>query len=451
MKRIGTAAAVVAVAALGLAGCGGSSGGTSAGGSSSSTSSGGASTSASASGGGLPQLKGKTIEVAAEWQQTEEASFKKVIAAFEQATGAKVQYTSTGNNTATILGTRVAGGNPPDVALIPQPGLIQQFVAKGAVKPLPSSVQGVVQQSFSKTWQDLGTFNGKLSAVWFKAANKSTVWYRTDAFNQAGVTEPKTWPDFVKALQTLRDAGITPLSIGGGDGWTLTDWFENVYIRSAGAQKYDQLTQHKIPWTDPSVKSALSTLGSLWKQKDLLAGNPLQTTFPDSVTNVFGNKKGAVVYEGDFVAGVISGSTKAKVGTDAKFFPFPSVNNSPPSVVGGGDAAVMMKDSPAAEAFMAYLASPQSADIWVKLGGFTSPNKSVPLADYPDDISRQVAQQLVSAQVFRFDMSDQTPAQFGGTPGQGEWKDLQDFLANPTNVNGAAQKLESDAKAAYKS
>ncbi|MDQ6874388.1 MAG: ABC transporter substrate-binding protein [Actinomycetota bacterium] len=397
-----------------------------------------------------PSLKGKTVTVDAEWQKDEQKNFEAVLKGFTDKTGAKVQYTSTGSDTATILGTAIAGGNPPDVALIPQPGLIQQFLDKGAVKELPADVQATVKKNYSQVWQDLGTVNGKMVGVWFKAANKSTVWYRTDAFNAAGVQPPKTWDDFLKTLGTIRDSGVKPLSVAGGDGWTLTDWFENVYIRTAGADMYDKLTKHQIPWTDPSVKTALSTLGKLWGQKDLLAPNATQTSFPDSVTQVFGTKKAAVVYEGDFVAGVISGSTKAKVGTDAKFFPFPSINSSPDSVVGGGDAAVMMKDSPGARALMNYLATPEAADIWVKLGGFTSPNKSVNVADYPDDISRQVAQQLVAAQVFRFDMSDLAPAQFGGTPGQGEWKDLQGFLANPTSVDATAAQLEKDAAAAYK-
>lgn len=444
MKRIPAASAVTAVVALTLAGCGGS-GSTSSGSANSS-----ATPSSSSTGLALPNLKGQTITVDAEWQAAEQKAFEQVLQGFEQATGATVKYTSTGDNTATVLGTAIAGGSPPDVALIPQPGLIQQFVTKGAIKPLPDSVQNIVKANYSQTWQDLGTFDGKMSAVWFKAANKSTVWYRTAAFTQAGVTVPATWDDFIKALKTIRDSGTTPLSIGGADGWTLTDWFENVYLRTAGPDKYDALTQHKIKWTDPSVTKALQLLGGLWSQRNLIVGNPVQTSFPDSVTQVFGQKKGAVVYEGDFVAGVISASTKAKVGTDANFFPFPSIDNSPPSVVGGGDAAVMMKDTPGAQALMAYLASPMSADVWVKIGGFTSPNKGVPNADYPDDVSRKIAQDLVDAQVFRFDMSDQEPAQFGGTPGRGEWKDLQNFLANPSNVSGTQQQLEKDAAAAYK-
>jgi ABC-type glycerol-3-phosphate transport system substrate-binding protein len=438
MKRTIPAAALISAAVVALAGCGGSSSG----------GGGGGNTPSPTSTAALPDLGGQSIEVAAEWQKDEEKSFKQVLGAFEDATGATIKYTSTGDQTATILGTRVAGGNPPDVALIPQPGLIQQFVDKGAVKPLPDDVSTAVTQNFGQAWQDLGTFNGKLYAVWFKAANKSTMWYRPDAFAQAGVTPPTSWSDFIKSLGTLRDSGSTPLSIGGGDGWTLTDWFENVYLSSAGPDMYDKLTQHKIKWTDPSVKTALQALQQAWTSK-YIAPNALQTLFPDSVTQVFGQKKAAQVYEGDFVAGVISGSTKAKVGTDAKFYPFPQAGSTS-GVVGGGDAAVMFKDTPATEALMTYLASAQSADIWVKLGGFTSPNKNVPSADYPDDISRQIADQLVNAESFKFDMSDQEPSQFGGTPNQGEWKDLQDFLGGKS-VAATQQALEKDAAAAYKS
>ncbi|PZS32887.1 MAG: sugar ABC transporter substrate-binding protein [Pseudonocardiales bacterium] len=395
-------------------------------------------------------LKGQTVSVTATWSKDEQKNFEAVLKGFETQTGAKVQYTSAGDQIAQVLGTAIAGGSPPDVAVVPQPGLIKQFLDKGAVKELPADVQAAVKANYGTSWQQLGTIDGKMVAVFFKGANKSTVWYRTDAFKTAGVQEPATFDDFTKVLGTIRDSGTAPLSVGGGDGWTLTDWFENVYIRVAGADKYDQLTKHQIPWTDQSVKDTLKVLGKLWGDKTLLASNPTKTPFPDSVSQVFGTKKAAVVYEGDFVAGVIAGSTKAKVGTDAKFFAFPSVNGSKPAVVGGGDAAVMMSNTPAAKALMKYLASPEAASIWVKLGGFTSPNKSVDLASYPDDTSRAIAKQLVEADVFRFDMSDLEPSAFGGTPGKGEWKDLQDFLAAPTTVDATAAQLEKDAAPAYK-
>src|SRR3954470_7788676 len=438
MKRL-SAVAALAMAAT-VAACGGSS---------SSNNAGGASPSASA---GLPQLTGTTINVIGKWSGVEQKSFLKVLDDFEAKTGATVNFTSSGDNTPTVLGTRIAAGNPPDVAILPQPGLLQQFAAKGNLIKLPDNIVQLVKSSYSQSWQDLASSGGVMYGVWFKGANKSTIWYRTDAFTQAGITTPPTtWDDFVKDLGTLRDSGASgPVSSGGGDGWTLTDLFENIYLRTAGAEKYDQLTNHQIPWTDPSVKEALTIMSGFWKQKNLFQPNTLQTTFADSVTQVFGNKKGAVVIEGDFAATNITQSTKAKPGVDAKFFPFPSVKGSEPAVMGSGDVAVMMKDNKGSQALLQYLASPESASIWAGLGGFTAPNSKVPLSAYSDDVARESADQLVKAKVFRFDLSDLTPADFGGTPGQGMWKDLQDLFTNPSNVDGTAKKLEQQAKAAYK-
>lgn len=432
-------AAVAAGLMLAAAGCGG----------------GGADGGSQSSGkGGGQTLKGQTVEVAAVWTGAEQKSFQKVLDAFAEKTGATVKYTPTGDNQSTFLGSKVSGGAPPDVALLAQQGVLVQFAQKGWIKPLPPEAQQALQQNYAKIWQELGSSDGKTYGVYYKAANKSTVWYRPQAFSDAGIAQPPTtWADFVKDVGTISDSGTTPLAVGGGDGWTLTDWFENVYASQAGVDKYDQLSKHEIPWTDPSVKNALKTLAQVWKPNYIAggAGGALQTDMPTSVTQAFGNPaKAAMVYEGDFVPGVISSQTKSKVGTDAKFFPFPAVGQAPP-VVGGGDAATMMKDTPGARALVAFLASKEGAEVWAKLGGFTSPNKSVDLSVYPDDIQRSIAKSVIDAgDNFRFDMSDLAPAAFGGTKGQGEWKDLQDFLQNPGNVDGAAKKLEADAAKSFK-
>jgi alpha-glucoside transport system substrate-binding protein len=157
-----------------------------------------------------------------------------------------------------------------------------------------------------------------------------------------------------------------------------------------------------------------------------------------------------MVLEADFVAGEIVNSTKAKPETGFNVFDFPSINGSEPAVVGGGDQLVMFNDTPATRALVRYLASPQAAEIWVKLGGFSSPNTGVPESAYPDPILRSTATALAKAKVFRFDLSDLQPSAFGGTVGQGEFKLFQDFLSNPSDVDGIAQKLEDAAAKAYK-
>ncbi|MER7175871.1 ABC transporter substrate-binding protein [Streptomyces mesophilus] len=403
----------------------------------------------------LPKLDGQTLEVSGVWSGPEEKNFRKVLEEFEKRTGAKVNYLSTGDNTATVLGTRIEGGKPPNVSFLPQVGVLHQFAERGWVKPLGKEAQAQLDKNFSKGWKDLGAYEGKQYGVYAKAANKSLIWYNTEGFETAGITEPPAdWKSFVETAQTLSDAGWPAVSIGGQDGWTLTDWFENIYLSQAGPEKYDQLAKHEIKWTDPSVKEALTTLAELWGKDDLIQGGAdgaLRTEFPKSVTNTFsGDSPAAMVFEGDFVAANINADTDAKLGEDADVFKFPAVGDESP-VVSAGDVATVLKDGEASQAMITWLASKDAAEIWVNQGGILSPNKSVDMAKYKDKITREIAQALLDAgDDFRFDMSDQAPAAFGGTKGQGMWKGLQDFLKNPGDVEGLQQQLESAAAKAYK-
>ncbi|MEV0604321.1 ABC transporter substrate-binding protein [Streptomyces sp. NPDC050315] len=437
-----TATALVAVGALALTGCGGDGGGKDEG-------KGGTDSAPTVR---LPKLNGQTLQVTAVWTGPERENFTKVLDEFEKRTGAKVDFVPSGDDMAGFIGSKVAGGGAPDVAMLQQVGVLQEFAKKGWLKQLGPAAEKELTKNFSKGWQELGSYQGKSYGVYFKASNKSLVWYNTQAFENAGVSEPKDWKGFLKTARTLADSGVEPVSVGGADGWTLTDWFENIYLSQAGPEKYDQLAKHEIKWTDPSVKQALTTLGSLFGAKGLLAGGnagALQTAFPQSVTQTFKEEpKAAMVSSADFAAANI-GQTKAKVGTDAKVFPFPAVGKESP-VVTGGDVAVALKDNKASQALLTFLASPDAARIWAGQGGFVSANKKLDPAVYPNAVFREIGKALVAAgDDFRFDMSDQAPASFGGKPGQGEWKALQDFLKNPKDVAGTQAQLEKDAAKSF--
>jgi alpha-glucoside transport system substrate-binding protein len=403
-------------------------------------------------GGGNEDISG-SISLMGIWVGTEQQSIQAVLDGFkEQYPNVDVKYNAAGDNIVTVLATAVQGGNPPDLATIAQPGTIAEYANAGELQPIDFA-KDTIAENFDDSIVDLGTVDGKLYSFLFKGANKSTVWYNVPAFEDAGVDPPETWDDFLANAETLKASGVPAYSIGGADGWTLTDLFENIYIRTAGPDMYDQLAAHEIPWTDQSVKDALTEMGKILGDTDNIAGGKqgaLQTDFPTSVTQVFADPpKAAQVIEADFVAGEIVNSTNAEPETGFNEFVFPSINDSPAVVVGGGDQVVMFKDSPAAEALVEYLASPEAAAIWVKRGGFSSPNKNVSEDDYPDPILKATATALAGAETFRFDLSDLQPSAFGGTVGQGLFKLFQDFLANPDDVDGIAQQMEDAAKKAY--
>jgi alpha-glucoside transport system substrate-binding protein len=392
-----------------------------------------------------------TVSVMAVWTGPEQASFQAVLDGFEEANpDVTVNYTSAGDQLPTQLSTAVEGGNPPDVAVLPQPGLMRDFAEKDALQPLDFAEQDV-ETNLGESAVVLGSVDDVLYGFLFKAANKSTVWYNVGAFEDAGVEPPETWEDFLAAAETVNSSGLPAYSIGGADGWTLTDLFENIYLRTAGAEKYDQLSTHEIPWTDQSVKDALTEMAKVVGDGDNIVGGTagaLQTDFPTSVSNVFAaTPKGAQVIEGDFVPGVVDHGLEPE--TDFNVFAFPPIGESGKVVVGGGDTVVMFEDSPAAQALIKYLTSSEAAEIWAERGGFATLNKDVDASVYPDPITETTAGAIAEAEVFRFDLSDLQPAAFGGTVGQGLFKLFQDFVENPDNVDGITQQMETAAAEAF--
>jgi alpha-glucoside transport system substrate-binding protein len=392
------------------------------------------------------------ISIMAIWGGAEQESFQAVIDGFNELyPNVNVKYTSGGDNLAPLLSTAVEGGNPPDIAAVGQPGLMKGFVEQGAIQPI-DDLRDKIVENFGQSVADVGSVDGTQYAIMFKGANKSTIWYNVADFEEAGVEPPETWEDLTADADTLKAAGITPYSVGVDVGWPITDMFENVYIRSAGADMYDKLTNHEIPWTDQSVKDALTTMQGIVGSSDNMAGGTdaaLETTMDASVAKVFSDQpEAAMVVIGDFAPGVVKDNPLEPV-TGYNVFAFPSINGSGPVVVGGGDLFVNFKKSEAATAFLDYLTTPDAAEIWAARGGFSSPNKNVDPSVYPDDITRTNATALAEAEEFRFDMSDLEPSAFGGTPGAGLFKAFTDFVAKPDDIDGITQQMEADAKKAF--
>jgi ABC-type glycerol-3-phosphate transport system substrate-binding protein len=383
---------------------------------------------------------------------TGQPQFQAVIDQFERLyPNVQVEYRPIGPGLPIAL---TAGGQLPDMADVAQPGAVQQLVDSGKLKPI-TYAETVISQNFAPSWKALGTFDRKLYGLVFKAANKSVVWYSPRSFVKAGVIPPKTFTGLLAVAKKVKASGLPAYSLGGGEGWTLTDLFENVYLRTFGPVKYGLLSRHKIPWTSPSVTVALQTMVKILGDTANIHGGTngaLQTGFNRSVTNVFSSPpKASMVFEGDFVRGVIANSTNAKPGTGFSTFPWPSIDPKYASSVEiGGDLIVTFKDNPAIEAFVKYLATPAAAAVWAKQGGFGTGNHNMPTSVYPDPITRRLEVQMLTAKSVVFDMSDSQPIAFGATAGQGEWGLFQDLLAKPADYKSIQQQLEKAAAAAYK-
>ena len=394
----------------------------------------------------------KSIEVLSLWGGSEKDAFLKVTKAFTKKTGINVKYT-TARDFVPVIRTRLAAGNPPDVAIIPRPGVLADLAHQGSVKELGSMgiSSSYMKARYGKAWIDLGTVDGKLYGVAAKANSKSVIWYRPDVFKKNNLKPPTTWAQLLAVTKKLKAAGDTPWAQGAKDSWTLTDWFENAYARTAGPTKYGNLFAGKGNFSDASVKAALRTMLQILNEDNLAGGvdGALGTAFVDAIGQVFGKNPTADLYfEGGFVGGIATQqvNTALKPGKTIDSFPWPTIKaqlGNP--LVGGGDLAAAFKDSAEVRSFLQFISSAQAGTVWVSTGAIVSPNKQVKPGAYPNALVRKEAAQVAGAKVFLFDGSDLLPGSLGDDWGS----TLQGVLQNPGKMNSLLSSFQSKAKKAF--
>lgn len=383
--------------------------------------------------GEVKEESAKTVRVFGAFVDEEARRFEEAIKPFEERTGIDVIYEGS-SEFETLISVRVEGGNPPDIAGLPQPGLMNNFASQGKLIPMWPSLEKAVDTNYAPVWKSLGSFEGTPYGVFHRVNAKSFVWYPKKAWDKAGYKVPTTWKE-LEALQNKMVAdGVTPWAVGiesgGATGWPGTDWIEDIMLRTAGPEVYDKWVANEIPFNDPAVKNAFNILGKIWLNPKLVYGGTntiLTTSFGDAQLPLFSNPPKAMMHrQGNFITGFFPDSVQANLEEEVGVFPLPSIN---PEfgipVLGGGDQFVAFKDTPEVRAFMEFLATWESGELWAKSGGALFPYLNQDLNAYPNAIERSLAEALVNAKVFRFDASDLMPGQVGaGT----FWTGVVDWL-----------------------
>ena len=377
---------------------------------------------------------------------------------FTKQTGIQVSVESN-RDLVPILRTRIAGGSPPDVALIPQPGLLAEFAKAGNLKPLVKAdgTAGLVDpklltDNYVQSLLDLGTVDGAVYGFFAKFNSKSTVWYKPASFKDLGVDVPKTWDDLLAIQKKYVDAGKTPWSIGGSDNWTLTDWFENLYVRINGPEMYMKLFRtHEIPWTDDSVAKTFDAFKQIVSpaDKNLAGGSEgtLSTDFISAASLVFRpDAKAEMYYEGGFIGGILAQNFPTlKPVDDFNAFLFPQVNDEYGApVTGGGDLIAAFADRPEVGELLKWMAGVDGNTLWAKTNAIVSPNKNVDLSVY-SPLGAIDAGQVSGAKVLVFDGSDLMPSAASDAFGTA----MQDFISNPDDAQKVMSDIEAAAATAY--
>jgi alpha-glucoside transport system substrate-binding protein len=416
-----------------------------------------ASTLLAACGGGATSsvIQSKTVDLLTTWGDGELTSFKAVVAPFESQEGITINIESTRDVNATLT-TRLAGNNPPDIAILPNPGKMQQLASQHHLIALDSFLDmNKVHSDYSSAWTDLGSYNGHLYAIFYKAANKGTIWYNPAQFQSNGYQLPTTWDQLIALSNQIASGGKYPWSMGvesgSASGWPGADWIAQIYLNQSGPEMYDKWVAHTIPWTDASIKSAFQMFGQIVTGSHFINSAPqsiLATNFQPASFLPFDSPPQAYMYYlGDFTEGFITGQFKSLApGTGFNFFPFPTINMQyKGAVTGGADLVTALRNTTAVQKLVTYLETAAAQEIWVKRGGFTSPNKQVNLSAYPDPVAKASAQQLQNASIYRFGADDLMPSAVEDA----FWKAMLSYIANPSQLDSILSNMESVAAQAY--
>jgi alpha-glucoside transport system substrate-binding protein len=238
---------------------------------------------------------------------------------------------------------------------------------------------------------------------------------------------------------------------GSASGWPGADWIAQIYLNQSGPEMYDKWVAHTIPWTDASIKSAFQMFGQIVTGSHFINSAPqsiLATNFQPASFLPFDSPPQAYMYYlGDFTEGFITGQFKSLApGTGFNFFPFPTINMQyKGAVTGGADLVTALRNTTAVQKLVTYLETAAAQEIWVKRGGFTSPNKQVNLSAYPDPVAKASAQQLQNASIYRFGADDLMPSAVEDA----FWKAMLSYIANPSQLDSILSNMESVAAQAY--
>jgi alpha-glucoside transport system substrate-binding protein len=388
------------------------------------------------------------VEVIGIWGGDPELpSFEAMVAPWESETGGSVNFTGTRDITS-ILTTRVSGGDPPDVAIPAEIGLFKQFASEGELTPLSDcpGLEEKVREEYPQSFIDLGTVDGTLYGFFMKADTKATVFYNPSFFTENGyepLPDGSTFDDLLTLSDEIANGGVVPpwsmgQEAGAGSGFPGSDFIQQIILNEAGEETYDGLVDGTVTWSDPAVKDAWEKFGQIATTDGYTVQGSAEvinaTNFQDAVFPPFQDPPtAAMVYLGAFAGGFITEQFPAAVaGEDFDFFTFPGG-----MVTGGANIAYAFNNDETTCSFLNDLASAETQQIWVELGGFTSLNSNVDLSSYPDDIARKAAEQLLDAEVFRFDLDDA----IGGATQTAIFTGITSYLQDPSSLDSILQQI----------
>jgi alpha-glucoside transport system substrate-binding protein len=344
-----------------------------------------------------------------------------------------------------------AEGGTLDVALLPQPGQVADAVPQGAVALEDMGFDiGELEDTYGEYLLSLVEVDGKHYGLPTNVNLKSMVWYPKDNFDEAGYEVPETFEDLIALSDQIVEDGGTPWCVGfesGGDtGWPATDWMEDIMLRTAGTDGYDQWVSHDIPFNDPAVENAAEVFGQVMFGEGYVLGGADQTpsiAFGDAPAPMFEDEPGCWLHrQASFINAFFP--PDAEAGVDYDWFPFPPIDQE--GILFAGEFAVAFRDAPEVRDFLEKFSG---QEVQCAMGGDAASSRLSPRTDvgpdcYANDIladSSEVVTTALEEDTGRFDASDQMPPQVGTGS---FWTEMMTYMQEgPDSASAVLDEIES--------
>ena len=385
----------------------------------------------------------------------EEKNFLAALAPFEKSSGIDIQYVAD-RDFATTIKQKVNSGDAPDIGLFAQPGGLLEFAADNKVQALDSILDvNALNSTLVPGLLDSAKDRGRVYGAPMKLAGKSLVWYPKKAYTAGGyATAPATMADLQGVADKIKASGTAPWCMGWESaqdtGWVGTDWIEQYVLGMHGPEVYDQWTSHKIPFNDPRIIQSFDAFAKIAKGDGYVLGGPkgvLSTPFGEAMLPAFAKPPQCFLErQGNFVTSFLPKNIQANLADEVGVFAFPQFENGfdGTAMVGAADMAALFNgNDPDAQAVMKFLASADFGKEWAKAGGWLSPHKTFDSSLYPDETTKQVADIVAKAGVFRFDGSDLMPKAVGSGTFWSElikWENGQSSKETADNIEASWPK-----------
>ena len=406
---------------------------------------------------------GTKVSIQTQWIGGEGTNFAASLADFQTATGIGIQVDSIGSSHETVLKTRIDGGSPPDIAQLAQPNPVLAYAADGKVIDVATFMDADKLNTEHAATIGLVTEGEKIWGIPYKADAKSLIWYPIKAFEAKGYAVPTTWDELIALSDQIVADGSAPwcISAGGpGDatGWQITDWVEEVVLKTKGLDYYNDWISHEVPFQDPGIKDVFDNyVGKIFFTEGYVFGGPtaivataqtqtMDPMFTDDLANPgCWMQKIPTWYGPDFFPDQRASGQPSKyvIGEDVGMFPFPTIDPAQNNVEGSADTMMVLADRPEVRAVAEFLATPEGLQRWIEAGSAISANTATPAEWYEGAYKLKVAAEVTnSAAGIGFDASDLMP----GAVGAGTfWTQSVDWVNNGGSNTDAVLKAIDDS------